>query len=259
MQLLTDKKVLITGGTSGIGKAIAESFIQLGAKVVITGRRTEGGEIAGKMGATFIRCDVTIEEDVTRTYKSAVADSGLLDVIILNAGVAHDTEGLENTPTDIMREIIETNLMGVYYGLKHAPSYMENKGSIITTGSAAGSGITTFGAGEYAASKAGAAYLVRTAAIEFADRGIRVNSVCPASIAGTGMMAEDDGSPVAKLYASFTALNRMGSQDEAVGLYKFLASDESTFITGQEIRIDGGATAGISAHVGDMLAQKAGL
>jgi NAD(P)-dependent dehydrogenase (short-subunit alcohol dehydrogenase family) len=201
---------------------------------------------------------VTDEAEVNAAFKAATQD-GKLDVLILNAGIAVDTEGLAATPSQVMRDIMETNVMGVYFGLKLAPTYMNDGGSIITTGSAAGSGITTFGSGEYAASKAAAAYLTRTAAIEFADRAIRANVVCPAAIAGTGMMVADDGNPMAQFYATLTALGRMGNDTEAVALYRFLASEESSFITGQEIRIDGGATAGISGPITGMIAEKVGL
>jgi meso-butanediol dehydrogenase/(S,S)-butanediol dehydrogenase/diacetyl reductase len=112
---------------------------------------------------------------------------------------------------------------------------------------------------EYSATKAGAAYFTRTVAIEEAHRGIRANVVCPACIAGTGMMTEDDGGPEAQLMSSLTALGRMGKIDEVVSLYNYLASDASAFITGQEIRIDGGMTTGIGGPLLSMAAEKAGL
>ncbi len=259
MTSLKDKAVLITGGTSGIGKSIAATFVQEGAQVVITGRRDTGEEIASEIGAHFIRCDVSDEEDVLQNYIAAEKLVGKLDVIILNAGIAADTQGLENTPSTVMKDLINTNLMGVFYGLKYAPNHLKDGGSIIATGSIAGSGFTAFGNGEYAASKAGVAYLVRTAAIEYAQRAIRVNVVAPATIAGTEMMADDDGSPLAKFFSNFSALGRLGRQEEAVAVYRFLASDDSSYITGQEIRVDGGVTAGIGMPIMALLEKDAGF
>lgn len=259
MTSLNNKTVLITGGTSGIGKAIATAFAKDGAKVIITGRRDAGDDIAKEIGADFIRCDVSKEQDVADSYIKAEEMFGKLDVVILNAGIAMDTQGIEDTPSSVMRALVETNLMGVFYGLKYAPKSMNDGGSIITTGSIAGSGFTAFGNAEYAASKAGVAYLSRTAAIEYAGRAIRVNTVAPATIAGTEMMAEDDGSPLAKFFSSFSALGRLGRQEEAVAVYRFLASDDSSYITGQEIRVDGGATAGVGMPIMNLIEKAAGF
>lgn len=257
---IENKNILITGGTSGIGFAIASDFVSDAASVIITGRRDNGAEIANSIGAKFVKCDVSKEQDVINSYEEAIKQAnGKLDVVILNAGIAVDTGGLENTPSDVMRQLIDTNLMGVYYGLKYAPKFMNNGGSIITTGSIAGSGFTAFGNAEYSASKAGVAYLARTAAIEFAMHKIRVNTIAPATIEGTGMMVPNDGSDLAKFFGNFSALGRMGEQKEAVAVYRFLASDASSYITGQEIRVDGGATAGIGMPIMELLMKDAGI
>lgn len=257
---IKDKRVLITGGTSGIGLAIATAFVENGASVIITGRRESGADIAKGIHANFVNCDVTQEQSVEASYKAAEkALGGKLDVVILNAGVAVDTDGIENTPSSVMRDLVETNLMGPFYGLKYAPAHMNDNGSIILTGSIAGSGFTSFGNAEYAASKAGVAYLGRTAAIEFAERGIRVNTIAPSTIEGTGMMVPDNGSDLAKFLSKFSALGRMGKQGEVVPTYQFLASDASSYITGQEIRVDGGVTAGISMPIMELMLKDAGM
>lgn len=254
------KKALITGGTAGIGRAIAANFVSDASAVVITGRRDDGNDVAKSLGAHFVKCDVSKEKDVVQSYDAAIdlAD-GKLDIIILNAGIAADTDGLEHTPSCVMEDLVGTNLMGVYYGLKHAPKYMNDGGSILVTGSIAGSGFTAFGNAEYAASKAGAAYLARTAAIEYAGRNIRVNTVAPATIEGTGMMVADDGSDMAKFFGNFSALGRLGKQEEAVAVYRFLASDAASYVTGQEIRVDGGVTAGVGMPVMELMLKNAGL
>lgn len=249
MHSLSGKSALITGGTSGIGLAVAKNFVDNGAKVVITGRRKSGDKIAADIGATFIQCDITDEQAVQQMFIKSDDVLGQLDVLVVNAGVADDEGSIEEFDSENMKKMIDINLHGSFYQLKYGVSHLKDGASIITTGSAAGSGIAHAGAGVYAASKAGVAYLVRTCAIENALRGIRVNAVCPAMIAGTGMMVDDDGSDTAQFLSTLTAMGRMGRQDEVTGIYNFLASDASTFITGQEIRVDGGATAGIGLPV----------
>ena len=254
MNTLQDKTALICGATSGIGLAVASNFISNGAKVIITGRRESGGDIASQIGAEFIRCDVSIESDVQACFDEAEKRLGKLDVLVINAGVADDEGSIEEFSSEGMKSLVEVNLNGVFYSLKYGPSHMNDGGSIINTGSVAGSGITHAGTGVYAATKAAGIYLARTAAIENAPREIRVNSVCPAMIAGTGMMVDDDGSDDAKFLGTLTAFGRMGKQDEVVGAYNFLASDAATFITGQEIRVDGGVSAGIGLPVFEAIA-----
>lgn len=251
---LDDKVVLVTGGTSGIGMAVSRNFIENGATVTITGRRDSGADIAADLGATFIRCDATDENQVVDCFEAVERDHGKIDVLVVNAGTAEDEGSIEDFDTDSMKRLIDINLGGVFIALKYGPRHMNDGGSIITTGSVAGSGTTNAGAGVYAASKAGVAYLTRTCAIELAPRGIRANTVCPALIAGTGMMTDDDGGPEAQLLSKLTAFGRMGRQDEVVGVYNFLAGSASTFITGQELRVDGGMTAGLGGPVFDALA-----
>lgn len=245
MHSLKGKNALITGGTSGIGLAVAKDFVSSGAVVTITGRRDSGERVASDIGAEFIRCDATDEQQVSACFDAVEKARGKIDVLVVNAGVADDEGSIEEFATDSMKRLVDVNLGGVFLALKYGPRHMNDGGSIITTGSVAGAGTTNAGAGVYAASKAGVAYLTRTCAIEVASRGIRANTVCPALIAGTGMMTDDDGGPEAQLLSKLTAFGRMGRQDEVVGAYNFLAGPASTFITGQELRVDGGMTAGI--------------
>ena len=249
MDSLKGKIALITGGTSGIGLAVAKSFVESGAVVTITGRRDSGEQIASDIGAGFIQCDATDEQQVAACFTDAENKHGKIDILVVNAGIADDEGSIEEFATDSMRRLIDVNLGGVFLALKYGPRHMNDGGSIITTGSVAGAGTTNAGAGVYAASKAGVAYLTRTCALEVASRGIRANTVCPALIAGTGMMTDDDGGPEAQLLSKLTAFGRMGRQDEVIGAYNFLASSASTFITGQELRVDGGMTAGLGVPI----------
>lgn len=240
MHSLEGKTAVVIGGTSGIGLAVARNFAENGAKVIVCGRRSVDDE-----GLLSMSVDVTDQKGVEKLFDDIETSHGKFDILINNAGIAEDVGSMEESPTGFMRRCLDVNLMGVYFGMKYGPKHMNDGGSVINTGSTAGSGLTTFGYAEYAASKAGVAYVTRTAAIELAPRGIRVNAVCPALIQGTGMMQEDDGGPELELYRRLTAFGRMGTLGEVVGIYNFLAGDASTFITGQEIRVDGGQTAGI--------------
>lgn len=236
------------GGTSGIGLAVAKNFVENGARLTIAGRR-DGSEIANEIGAEFLRCDVTDEANVRECGKTTAERSGKLDILVVNAGIAEYEESIEAFDSERMKALMDVNFNGAFYAFKHIPSQMRDGGSIITTGSVAGSGTTHAGTASYAASKAALAYLTRTCAIELAPREIRANIVCPAMIADTGMMTADDGGDEAKFLSTLTAFGRMGTQSEVVGIYNFLASEASTFITGQEIRVDGGLTAGIGLPI----------
>ena len=249
MHSLDGKIALITGGTGGISLAVARNFVDCGATVTITGRRAEGDSIAAEIGATFERCDAAVEADVARCFAAVEESAGKIDILVINAGSAADEGSIETFATESMEKLVDVNLKGVFLALKYGPRHMNDGGSIITTGSVSGAGTTNAGSAAYSASKAGAAYLARTSAIELAPRNIRVNSVCPAVIANTGMMTADNGCDEARLLASLTALGRMGRLDEVVGAYNFLASDAATFITGQELRVDGGLTAGIGLPI----------
>ena len=245
MHSLEGKQAVILGGTSGIGLAVAQNFISTGANTLITGRRSEGEQIADNIGAEYRRCDITQEEDVQSALSAIEEKMGKIDILVINAGIAADEESIEALDSKTMHAMVDVNLKGTFYALKYGPALLKDGASVIFTGSVAGSGITHAGSAVYAASKAGGAYLARASAIENAPRGIRVNCVCPALIADTGMMVADDGNETAAFLSQLNAFGRMGRQDEIVGIYNFLAGDASTFITGQEIRVDGGMTAGL--------------
>ena len=245
MSSFKNKLVFITGGASGIGKALAESFATDGAKVCIADI-ADGTDLANSIGGAYYKLDVTDEANTRTVYQAIEDEYGKLDVICLIAGIALEDATLEEFDMVKARKMIDINLFGVMLGLKYGTQHMKDGGSIITAGSAAGGGMTVAMQGVYSATKAGVHYLTRTVAIEQGDRGIRANTLCPASIAGTGMMIDEDDSPEAKFFGGITALGRMGRPDDVVNMAKFLASDKAGFITGGEFTVDGGLTAGIS-------------
>lgn len=258
MHCLNEKVAVITGGSSGIGLEVARNFVASGATVIVCSR-TGNAALASEIGATFLKIDMSDEQQVIGLFASVRKDYGEIDVLVNNAGIALDLEDLDSTDSEDMKKIIEINTYGVWYAMKYGARNMRDGGSIINTGSVAGSGTTSAGNTEYSMSKAAVAYITRTAAIELGDRAIRVNAVCPGLIAGTGMMTEDDGGPTARFCSALTALGRMGRLDEIAGVYNFLASDASSFITGQEICIDGGMTAGRSKFTSALIADGLGL
>jgi NAD(P)-dependent dehydrogenase (short-subunit alcohol dehydrogenase family) len=248
MSSFKDKVVFITGGASGIGKAMAESFAADGALVCIADI-ADGSALANEIGGSFYTLDVSDENNTRNVYESIEKEHGKLDVICLMAGVAFEDSILEEFDMDKARKMVDINLVGVMLGLKYGTRRMNDGGAIITAGSAAGGGMTVAMQAVYSATKAGVHYLTRTVAIEQGGRGIRANTLCPASIAGTGMMVDEDDSPEAKFFGGITALGRMGRPADVVNLAKFLASNEANFITGGEFTVDGGLTAGLSNSI----------
>ena len=250
---LKNKVALVTGGTSGIGEAAALALARAGAKVVVAGRRESEGQAVvnaiEKAGgdALFVRTDASREADVKALVDKTVARFGRLDIAFNNAGI----EGQRGLTTDVQTaehfdSVFNINVKGVLLSMKHEAVAMlrSGGGSIINTSSIAGH-IGLAGAGVYVASKHAVNGLSKSAALEFARKGIRVNTVSPGTIQ-TDMITRVFGegeSEARKLREDRHPLGRFGMVDEVAAAVVWLASPESSFVTGTDIAVDGGYTA----------------
>jgi NAD(P)-dependent dehydrogenase (short-subunit alcohol dehydrogenase family) len=248
---MKDKVVLITGGTSGIGKATALKFGAAGAKVVVSGRReAEGRAVVDSIKsaggeATFVQADVAVEDDVRNLVAKTVEAYGRLDVAFNNAGVELAGPIVETEEADHKR-IFDINVWGVLSSMKHEiPAMIQSGGgSNINTSSIAGH-IGMAGAATYIASKHAVEGLTKSAALEYATQGVRVNAVAPGGIA-TDMIdrfAGEEGSEMRDGLAQMHPIGRLGTPDEIADAVLFLASDGASFITGDSMKVDGGFVA----------------
>jgi NAD(P)-dependent dehydrogenase (short-subunit alcohol dehydrogenase family) len=234
--MLEQKTALVAGGTAGIGLAVARAFAAAGADVTIGGRRPDGEQVAADAGCSFVVLDVAVEDSVIAAFEAV----GALDVLVLNAGIGQPPGPLVKLESAAAAAVVQTNLLGSFYGLKHAP--MNDGGSIVLTSSISAISGTPF-EGLYGATKAGVSALARSAAVDMGPRGIRVNAVQP----GPTWTALN---PMPERWSQVMApLGRKGQPDDLIGTYLFLASDASRYLTGQAITVDGGTTLGMSREL----------
>jgi NAD(P)-dependent dehydrogenase (short-subunit alcohol dehydrogenase family) len=249
---MTSSIVLVTGALTGIGRATALAFAKEGATVVVSGRREpEGQALAaelkaqGAADAAFIRADVRHEAEVRSLVEQTVERFGRLDVAVNNAGIEGATGPITEQGADNYDAIFDTNVRGVLFSLKHEMRAMlaQGGGAIVNLSSVAGL-IGFPGASVYVASKHAVEGLTKSAALEGAAAGVRVNAVAPGPIQ-TDMLDRFVGrSEDAK--AGLLAANpsrRAGSVDEIAQTIVFLASDKARYLTGQSVAVDGGMTA----------------
>jgi NAD(P)-dependent dehydrogenase (short-subunit alcohol dehydrogenase family) len=250
---LENKVALITGGTSGIGEATALLFAGKGASVALTGRNQErGGQLRDKIlssggKAIFIRCDVRKSQECCRAVDETVSAFGRLDILFNNAGVFYPHSVVDCSEKE-WDEQLEVNLKGIFLTSKYALPGMIRQGNGVIINNSSGWGIVGGdSAVAYCASKGGAILLTKAMAIDHGPQGIRVNAICPGDV-DTPMLPEDAKMRGMKWqdYLAGCAnrpLGRIGTAEEIAQAALFLASDDSSFITGAALVVDGGGTA----------------
>lgn len=250
MKTLQDKIALVTGGTSGIGRASAVALAEAGAKVVVSGRREAEGletvkfiEATGSKGL-FVQGDITDDAHVAELINRTVATYGRLDIAFNNAGVEWSGP-LDTADEAAYRKIFDINVWGVLNSMRHEVAAMlkSGGGSIINTSSVAGH-VGMPGVSIYIGSKHAVEGLTKSVALEYATQGIRINAVAPAAIE-TEMMDRFVGSDgeARDGLGAMHPIGRMGQAKEIADAVVFLASDQASFITGESLKVDGGWTA----------------
>jgi NAD(P)-dependent dehydrogenase (short-subunit alcohol dehydrogenase family) len=261
MRRLEDKVVIVTGATSGIGRACAVRFAQDGAHVVVAGRRREAGEaIAGSLGggASFVRADVSSDADVRALVETTLGRFGRIDCVVSNAGAASSTGTIADTDPKAFDDDWTVHVRAPFLAMKYAsPSMVARRtGSFINMSSISAhrAGFNTFG---YEVAKAAVVHLTRCAAIELGEHGVRVNSISPgptrtpifAKTAGASPEDAERGLETvevvfASLLPSVQAMPGMVRAEDIAAAAVFLASDEARYINGHDLVVDGGITAG---------------
>ncbi len=253
MGALEGKIAIVTGGTSGIGEAIVELFVEEGARVVVAARRQdEGRALEKRFGVRFIRADVANEADVKAMVDHAVQSFGRLDCLVNNAGVPSPMVSIAELDVATIDAVLAVNVRGVLLGVKHAAPVMlaQRSGSIVNIASVAGlrGGLS---AHIYSTAKGAVQALTRSAAAELGEKGVRVNSISPGAIV-TGIFAKNAGVEGAKAdklagvvkeaFATLQPIARAGLPEDVAQAAVFLAGDGSSSISGQDIVVDGGLT-----------------
>ncbi|HEY9766979.1 MAG TPA: SDR family oxidoreductase [Coleofasciculaceae cyanobacterium] len=242
-----DKVALVTGGTSGIGRATAVAFGEAGAKVVLSGRRkAEGEETAALIRDTgaeclFVRSDVSDEAEVQALVDKAIATYGRLDCAFNNAGIEPPLKPLHKQSIEDFDKLMSINVRGLFLCMRYEIQQMLNQGSGVIINNSSMGGLIAFpGISPYIASKHAVMGLTRSAALDYAKQGIRINAVNPGLIATAMMVRLSSGST--DDVGSTVPMGRMGQAAEIAQAVVFLCSDAASYITGQPLVIDGGYT-----------------
>jgi NAD(P)-dependent dehydrogenase (short-subunit alcohol dehydrogenase family) len=245
------KIAIITGAGTGIGKAVALALMREGYAAVLAGRRNdkleETAAEASSLGAKalVVPTDVSSVQSIKNLFAKAKDTFGRLDLLFNNAGTGAPAVPLEDLPYETWQKVVDTNLTGVWRGMRFAiPQMLRQGGGSIVNTSSVQAHVGFVGWAGYAASKGGIDALTRQAAVEYASKGIRVNAIVPGTILTEMneriMQESDDPERVMSDWVAMHPIRRVGMPDEVAAAIVFLASDESSFVTGELLRVDGG-------------------
>ena len=244
-----DSVVLITGAASGLGALMAQRLARQQARLILGDRNADGVQRVAaelrQMGADVIAsgCDVTREGDICQLVDEALARWGRLDIAVNNAGMSPPMKPLVETSEADLDAAFAVNVKGTFFGMKHQIAAMlkQQSGTILNVASAAGIGAAPKLAA-YAAAKHAVIGLTKTAAVEYARKGIRVNAICPFFTA-TPMVTESAPSGMLDFLSNATPMKRLAKPDEVVEVMLSLCSPGNTYMTGQSVAVDGGVSA----------------
>lgn len=246
-----NQSVIVTGGSSGIGRATSLEFASRGANVIVSDINTSGGEetvqlILGNGGqATFVKTDVANSQDVQQLIDTCVKKYGRLDHLINNAGIGLGLRFFDQITDEQWHKVIAVNQTGVFYCMRAALEVMkaQKSGNIVNTASAAGIGAAPR-MGAYAASKHAVVGMTRTAAVEFAKYGIRINAICPTVITtpmGDGYI--ESNPEIKDIMLRTVPMRRFGKPEEVARTICWLCSGDASYLTGVALPVDGGSKA----------------
>ena len=250
MGKLKDKVALVTGGGAGIGRATALAFAREGAKVVIGNRNVDRGketidQIQQAGGdALFLKTDVTQADQVEALVDHAVRRFGRLDIAFNNAGIEGEMGPLADQTEDNYQRVMDTNVKGMWLSMKYQIAQMlrQDGGAIVNNASVLGS-VGIAGGAFYVASKHAVLGMTKSAALDYAKQGVRINAVCPGAIQ-TEMLDRMTGTDEARdRMARLHPIGRIGRPEEVAEAVLWLASDAASFVVGAELHVDGGFTA----------------
>ena len=245
--MLKDKVALITGGSSGIGRAVALAWAREGAKVVVSDVDRGGGEeTVGQVRtaggeAIFIAADVGKPEECEALVRGAVEKFGRLDIACNNAGIGGPQAPTADYPLDGWAQVIGINLSGVFYGMKYQlPAMLKNGGGAIINMASILGAVGFAGAPAYAAAKHGVVGLTQTAALEYSAQGVRINAMGPGFIHTPMISALEDNKAVNDMLVAAHPIGRLGRAEEVAELVLWLSSEKASFVTGAYYPVDGG-------------------
>lgn len=245
--MLKDKVALITGGSSGIGRAVALAWAREGAKVVVSDvDRGGGGETVEQVRAAgseaiFIAADVGKPEDCEALVRGAVEKFGRLDIACNNAGIGGPQAPTVDYPLDGWAQVIAINLSGVFYGMKYQlPAMLKNGGGAIVNMASILGAVGFAGAPAYAAAKHGVVGLTQATALEYSAQGVRINAVGPGFIHTPMISALEEDKAINDMLVAAHPIGRLGRAEEVAELVLWLSSDKASFVTGSYYPVDGG-------------------